>query len=1114
MKAPRLHFLLVCLLLSPALFSQIDLKLQLMPDGQKFGVYAVPQPGVAPTSNTLTGSAQVTIVAPLGFQVANLQKIAGNWANNANIHGPIENPSKSYVSFGLLSDQPKIIYTADTPTLLFTFDKPAACPDTMYFIVNGVDPFDQLPNSANSNPGNELTIIDFGTIPFDFYNYANNIAPAAWNCHDCDNDGTPNALEDTNGDGLWTPGVDTSNLCDPDVAPCTGIAAATIRCLNDTLDCGYNPTGPISLQIDIDGGDSPYAVAYTNGVDTFLLLGYENGQVFEVAPTAGAVYTLVKITESGGCESDPASLSGEVEVTFDGSLSIGQHPAATVSCFGGTAQFVICAEAENTTFSLRWEYSNDLGASWWEVPTNDFLYQFSPVAGANSVCDTLVVTNTAGMHGRRFRAVLLAENLEPLASQSAVLSLEGPLSILDNPSDLTVCAGETAVFQAAFADPSGASQQRWQMSSDGGATWGDLPEGPTYQNVATTTLTIPVATGEHNNLFRLQVKTAQCGAVYSVPAKVTVEGPIEFLGQPAPVRVCKGGEACFTAFASVLNAGTVIYQWQVNDAGAWFNVQNGAGISGAQSAVLCLSNIDQPDGYQYRALARTSGCAEVVASEAAVLNVESPISFVSQPQPVVKCSGESVDFYAAAAMPNALDQDFAYRWQVSADGQNWDNLADDGNLSGTADFHLAIANTEGFSGKWFRLSGTGFCGTAYSEPASLVVEGPIHFSSKPENVVGCPDDNGSFTALASNLGAGSLSLQWQASPDGSNWADLTENEPTAAGGIYTGVHSNTLNISQLAGLDGFVYRLKINTGECEAFSTEATVTLEPAAVCDPVPLDFECVEMTLRMLPNQKGWGVYIRPGEDFVPTGYQLPTAGRVTVVAPYGFTFTELTSVAGGKWKPGKVWLNPPQNPGMEYIEFNLTPNQNFLNLEPGKEIMLFRFHKVLANCPDSLYLMDELVLPGFQPNEFAGFDTGWGEETLFHLCGLYDQNKYVCTPLNLAAPDFGDVAFGEEMVENLTTSHAQAIENEGIEISAPAFTLFPNPAGDQVSVKIEGLENRSNLTARLINAQGQTLRVFPLANAGTQQFDVAALVPGIYLLAFEADSGLLYRQLFVKK
>ena len=205
----------------------IKLKLQLI-DSDTWGVFATTITEI--DSSTITGSGQVTAVMPNGFQWSSLNSVHGLWHNDANVYGPAENPYVQYISFGLVLAGPNypILYKKGMETLLFTFKGVDACPDFMYLIDCGTpnqsDPFCPNignPNSHNSNPGNDLSVIEFNTFPI-YYNFEDIYAPQAWDCHDNDNDGILNAIEDTNGNGVYDPGIDASDLNVPNFTPGPG----------------------------------------------------------------------------------------------------------------------------------------------------------------------------------------------------------------------------------------------------------------------------------------------------------------------------------------------------------------------------------------------------------------------------------------------------------------------------------------------------------------------------------------------------------------------------------------------------------------------------------------------------------------------------------------------------------------------------------------------------------------------------------------------------------------------------------------------------------------------------------------------------------------------------
>ena len=167
-------FTAICILLSTTAWSQLKLNIKQLPNTQHWGVYVKPCGDIDPTANTITGSAQVTAVLPIGCDIENLVQHAGHWTENASVSGPEESPTKNYISFGFLIDNPHILLQKGKETLLFSFDINGPHDAVPYLIDNENDPFAALPNSVTTNPGNEISILDMGTDPVGYYFYSGN----------------------------------------------------------------------------------------------------------------------------------------------------------------------------------------------------------------------------------------------------------------------------------------------------------------------------------------------------------------------------------------------------------------------------------------------------------------------------------------------------------------------------------------------------------------------------------------------------------------------------------------------------------------------------------------------------------------------------------------------------------------------------------------------------------------------------------------------------------------------------------------------------------------------------------------------------------------------------
>lgn len=177
-----LSFLIVSLLLAFPLSAQLFLTVKPMPQEQTWGVYVRPCDTLQVSENTVTGTGQITIVTNMGSLVSDVVNHGGTWNMDSKVLGPLENPTKWYYSFGLHTDFPPIEYKPKEETLLFTFrlsNQDGSAPE---LIDNANDPFAQQPNSVNTNPGNELSVVDFGKSPLVFYHYTGNYQPDAFQC--------------------------------------------------------------------------------------------------------------------------------------------------------------------------------------------------------------------------------------------------------------------------------------------------------------------------------------------------------------------------------------------------------------------------------------------------------------------------------------------------------------------------------------------------------------------------------------------------------------------------------------------------------------------------------------------------------------------------------------------------------------------------------------------------------------------------------------------------------------------------------------------------------------------------------------------------------------------
>lgn len=157
-------FLLFSVLLSYPTYAQIKqdgklfFKLKHL-QANEWGVFVIPDSTMKPSNKTMAGAGQVTLLAPAGFTYYDFKNVGGTWVENAKVINPIEVKNRTYISFGFVTDSPKINLSPSSEQLLFSFKTDDIYYGTFSLFENGKDPFD-TPNSWGTNPGNDLGMID------------------------------------------------------------------------------------------------------------------------------------------------------------------------------------------------------------------------------------------------------------------------------------------------------------------------------------------------------------------------------------------------------------------------------------------------------------------------------------------------------------------------------------------------------------------------------------------------------------------------------------------------------------------------------------------------------------------------------------------------------------------------------------------------------------------------------------------------------------------------------------------------------------------------------------------------------------------------------------------
>lgn len=286
-----------------------------------------------------------------------------------------------------------------------------------------------------------------------------------------------------------------------------------------STDAGASPVATERWEISRDGGDAWTAI--DDGA-----LG--DGSVASGATTSTLVISQVPLIASG--ERVRAAFTNAVgtERTPPATLTVAWNdgaiaPLSSSTLSGDTATFVSASTGSAPTPAESWQGSTTYGSTWFALHDGTRA-DGSVVTGAAT--GTLTIADVQPDEGG------LYVRAEFTNAAGTVTSAAASLTVLYNlggsgPANETVAAGGDAKFDSTSAGAVPRATERWQVSSDGGATWADVatghrPDGSVVTSVSGVQLAIDAVQADEDHLEYRAVFANAAGSVASLPATLTV----------------------------------------------------------------------------------------------------------------------------------------------------------------------------------------------------------------------------------------------------------------------------------------------------------------------------------------------------------------------------------------------------------------------------------------------------------------------------------------------------------------------------------------------------------------------------------------------------------------
>jgi hypothetical protein len=286
--------------------------------------------------------------------------------------------------------------------------------------------------------------------------------------------------------------------------------------------------GNASFSVVADGGVGTLSYQWqesTNGGSSFS--DVSNGGIYSGATTATLQLTAATdamhnnqyrvVINTGACSD---TISNAATLTVEGTVSVTSHPSNQTICDLGNTTFAVTANNESGagTFSYQWQESTDGGTTFNNI-SNGGIY-----GGATSA--TLALTAaTDGMNNNQYRVLVSTGACSAVTSNAATLTVEGTITISNQPQDSSICENDNSLFTVIGANESGAGtfSYQWQESTDGGTTFNNITNGGVFSGATTDSLKLTGAPiGMHNRQYRVVVSTGACSSINSNAATLSV----------------------------------------------------------------------------------------------------------------------------------------------------------------------------------------------------------------------------------------------------------------------------------------------------------------------------------------------------------------------------------------------------------------------------------------------------------------------------------------------------------------------------------------------------------------------------------------------------------------
>ncbi|MHC1705795.1 MAG: T9SS type A sorting domain-containing protein [Tenuifilaceae bacterium] len=499
--------------------------------------------------------------------------------------------------------------------------------------------------------------------------------------------------------------------------------------------CYSTTPSEIGVATSASGGNGSYTYQWqvsTDGSSFSDITGQFNTTYQPGALTSDRWYRLEVFNICG------TVFTSSVKVTVRGQFMVGSISSDQSICNGTTPTIISVstpASGGNGSYTYQWQSSTD-GSSYGDVSgANATSYQ--PSTLTSSTWYKLKVTDLCGT----------------LTTSSVKKTVYSTVSAGTITGEQTICYNTVPLQFNTNTAPSGGDGSftyQWQISTDG-SVFNDI-SGATLNSYQASALTA-------SRWYRLKIINL-CSTVNTNTIKVTV------YNQFASGSIGNDQSICYNTIPALLNtttsasggSGSYNYQWKYSDDGTNFYNVSGANSTSYQPSTLTIS--------RWYKLEVTNSC-EVKLTNTIKVTTYSQLSVGTTTGTQTICYNSTPTQLTVGTSPSGGSGVYTYQWEVSDNGSNWSSIS---GATGISYQPASLSSTT-----YYRRNVINVCSSDYANTLTVTVRANLVPGIINGGQTVC--NNTAPTTFTTNVlpsgGTGSFTYQWQSSPNGSSWTNIS-----------------------------------------------------------------------------------------------------------------------------------------------------------------------------------------------------------------------------------------------------------------------------------------------------------------------------------------------------